>query len=56
MRGVGFEPSAADVVAMRGGVGMQDLLPALAMLELKGYVMRDAGDAFVRNAVEGGAR
>ncbi len=52
--GVGFEPAGADVVARRSGVEMRDLLPALAMLELKGYVMRDAGGAFVRNG--GGAR
>jgi DNA processing protein len=56
LAGVGLEPAAADVVATRSGVGIQDLLPALAMLELKGYVTRDAGGAFVRNAVEGRAR
>ncbi len=54
--GVGFEPAGADVVARRSGVEMRDLLPALAMLELKGYVTRDSGGAFVRNAAGGGAR
>ncbi len=31
LAGVGFEPAAADVVAVRSGVEMQDLLPALAL-------------------------
>ncbi len=46
--GVGFEPTAVDVVAARSGVEMHKLLPALALLELKGYVRRDPGGAFVR--------
>jgi DNA processing protein len=37
-----------DVVARRSGVEMRELLSALALLELKGYVTRDAGGAFVR--------
>lgn len=49
--GVGFEPAVADVVAGRSGVGMKELLPALALLELKGYVARDDSGAFVRRAV-----
>jgi DNA processing protein len=49
--GVGFEPAVADVVSVRSGVGMKELLPALALLELKGYVARDDSGAFVRRAV-----
>lgn len=49
LAGVGFEPTAVDVVAGRSGVEMRELLSALALLELKGYVTRDAGGAFVRN-------
>jgi DNA processing protein len=45
---VGFEPTEVDVVAGRSGVGMRELLPALTLLELKGYVTRDSGGAFVR--------
>ncbi len=54
----GFEPTGVDVVARRvadlvGGVEMRELLSALALLELKGYVARDASGAFVRNPVDG---
>ena len=52
LAGVGFEPTGVDVVARRvagSGVGMRELLSALALLELKGYVTRDAGGAFVRS-------
>jgi DNA processing protein len=49
LAGVGFEPTAVDVVAGRSGVEMHELLSALALLELKGYATRDAGGAFVRN-------
>jgi DNA processing protein len=48
LAGVGFEPTGVDVVARRSGVEMRELLSALALLELKGYVTRDAGGAFVR--------
>lgn len=48
LRGVGFEPSQTDEISRRSGVGMRELLPALSMLELKGYVVRDASGAFVR--------
>jgi DNA processing protein len=65
--GAGFEPVGVDVVARRGadfagGVEMRELLSALALLELKGYVTRDASGAFVRNSISdprrnpGGAR
>ncbi len=50
LSGVGFEPTAVDVVAARSGVEMQKLLPALALLELKGYVRRDPGGSFLRRA------
>ncbi|WP_047865826.1 DNA-processing protein DprA [Rubrobacter aplysinae] len=48
LRGVGFEPSRADEVSRRSGVGIEELLSALSMLELKGYVSRDSAGAFVR--------
>jgi DNA processing protein len=51
LRGVGFEPTEVDVVAWRSGVAMRDLLPVLTLLELKGYVMRDAAGSFVRREV-----
>jgi DNA processing protein len=43
------------VIAGRSGVEMRELLPALALLELKGYVRRDASGAFARNPGTGGA-
>jgi len=46
--GVGFEPTPVDLVAARSGVEMRKLLAALALLELKGYVIRDPDGAFVR--------
>lgn len=48
LSGVGFEPTEVDAVAVRSGIEMRELLPALALLELKGYVSRNAGGAFVR--------
>ena len=48
LRGVGFGPAEVDAVAARSGVGVRELLPALALLELKGYVTRNAGGAYVR--------
>lgn len=53
LRGVGFEPSRADEISRSSGVGMRELLPALSMLELKGYVVRDAAGAFARRGVRG---
>lgn len=49
LMGVGFEPAGVDVISGRSGVGVRELLAALALLELKGYVKRDAGGAFVRS-------
>jgi DNA processing protein len=48
LRGLGFEPAQADEISRRSGVAIGALLPALSMLELKGYVTRDASGAFVR--------
>jgi len=47
---LGFEPAPADEVAQRCGLAMGQVLSALSMLELKGYVVRDAGGGFVRRA------
>jgi DNA processing protein len=49
--GVGFEPRGVDAVARRSGVEIPRALPALAMLELKGFVSRDSMGAYVRRAV-----
>ena len=51
LSGVGLEPRGVDAVARRSGVVMSELLPALALLELKGFVHRDAVGAYVRRAV-----
>jgi predicted Rossmann fold nucleotide-binding protein DprA/Smf involved in DNA uptake len=51
LAGVGFEPTEVDAVAGRSGVEMRALLPALALLELKGYVRRNPGGAFVRRVI-----
>ncbi len=52
---VGFGPTEVDVIAGRIRVEMREVLPALALLELKGYVRRDASGAFARNPGTGGA-
>ena len=51
LRGVDFQSAGADVVAGRTGVEMRTVLSSLAMLELKGYVARDAAGKFSRRAV-----
>ncbi|HJQ30232.1 MAG TPA: DNA-processing protein DprA, partial [Rubrobacter sp.] len=51
LAGVGLDPRGVDVVARRCGVEMPEVLPALAMLELKGFVSRDSVGAYVRRAV-----
>lgn len=51
LRGVGFEPRQADEISRDSGVGVRELLPALSMLELKGYVARDSAGAFVRRGI-----
>ena len=50
LRGVDFRSVGADVVAGRTGVEMKVVLSALAMLELKGYVARDAAGNFARRS------
>lgn len=50
LAGVGLGPTEVDVVAGRSGMEMGRLLSALSLLELKGYVTRNAGGAFVRKA------
>jgi DNA processing protein len=51
LSGVGLEPRGVDAVAKRSGVEMPEVLPALALLELKGFVRRDGVGAYVRRAV-----
>ena len=51
LSGVGLDPRGVDAVAKRSGVEMPKVLPALAMLELKGFVSRDGVGAYVRRAV-----
>jgi DNA processing protein len=51
LSGVGLEPRGVDAVARRSGIVMSELLPALALLELKGFVHRDAVGAYVRRAI-----
>ena len=46
--GVGFEPSGTDFISRESGVEVRELLPALSMLELKGYVIRDGAGSFAR--------
>jgi DNA processing protein len=50
LAGVGFESTSVDVAAGRSGLAVQDLLSALALLELKGYVARDDAGAFLRRS------
>lgn len=50
LSGVGFEATGVDAVARRAGIEMRRVLPALAMLELKGFVRRDAVGAYTRSA------
>ena len=48
LSGVGFEATGVDAVARRAGVDMREVLPALALLELKGFVTRDAVGSYAR--------
>jgi len=50
LAGIGFEPTSSDVVAGRSGLSMSEILSALTLLELKGYVSRDSAGAFVRRS------
>ena len=49
--GVGFEPRGVDAVAKMSGIEMPEVLTALALLELKGFVSRDGVGSYVRRAV-----
>ena len=51
LSGVGLEPRGVDAVARLSGVEMPEVLPALAMLELKGFVCRNAVGTYVRRAL-----
>jgi DNA processing protein len=51
LSGVGLEPRGVDAIARRSGVEMPEVLPALALLELKGFVRRDGVGAYARRAV-----
>ena len=51
LSGVGFEPSGVDAVAKRSGVELPEVLTALALLELKGFVSRNSVGAYVRRAI-----
>lgn len=51
LSGVGLEPRGADAVARHCGVRMPEVLPALALLELKGFVSRDRVGAYVKRAL-----
>jgi DNA processing protein len=48
LSGVGLEPTGVDVISGRSGLETRVVLSALALLELKGYVARGPGGAFVR--------
>jgi DNA processing protein len=50
LSGVGFKPTGVDVISDRSGLETRLVLSALALLELKGYVARGPGGAFVRRA------
>ncbi len=51
LSGVGLEPRGVDAVAKRCSVEVSAVLPALALLELKGFVSRDGVGAYVRRAL-----
>jgi DNA processing protein len=57
LAGLGFEPAGVDVEAKRvadltGGVEVRELLSALALLELKGYITWNASGAFARISID----
>jgi DNA processing protein len=51
LSGVGLEPRGVDAVARRSGVQMPEVLRALVLLELKGFVRRDGVGVYVRRAL-----
>jgi DNA processing protein len=48
LSGVGFQPTGVDEISDRSGLQTPRVLSALSLLELKGYVARGPGGAFVR--------
>lgn len=46
---VGYEAAGVDAVAQRTGIEMRQVLPTLALLELKGFVKRDGVGAYTRS-------
>ena len=48
LAGVGLGPTGVDEISHRSGLETRRVLSALSLLELKGYVARGAGGAFVR--------
>ena len=48
LSGVGFEATRVDAVAGRVGIEVREVISALALLELKGFVTRDAVGAYAR--------
>lgn len=48
---IGFEPTPVDSLADRSGVDMLELLSAVALLELKGYVTRDPTGSLLRSPI-----
>ncbi|HEX2183518.1 MAG TPA: DNA-processing protein DprA, partial [Rubrobacteraceae bacterium] len=48
LAGVGLRPTGVDEISGRSGLEPPRVLSALSLLELKGYVTRGAGGAFVR--------
>ena len=47
---IGFEATSVDEAAGRVGIPVHEILSALTLLELKGYVSRDDAGSFVRRA------
>lgn len=48
LAGIGLRPTGVDEISDRSGLETRQVLSALSILELKGYVARAAGGAFVR--------
>jgi DNA processing protein len=50
LAGVGFGPTGVDEISDRSGLETRRVLSSLSLLELKGYVARSAGGAYVRKS------
>jgi len=48
LAGIGFTPCSVDQISRRSGVGLQEVVRVLPLLELKGYVRRDASGMLSR--------